>query len=117
MLKSVIVWKDNIPRVETRDVFPVQQINTVTQAILAEPYNDPLEIYPEYKGMSKGEVVLRQLINRAMDGEDIATRELLDRLLGKPKIQVETKRLDLTYQDYLDELERNSKSPSSTLAE
>lgn len=109
MKQAVIVWKNNIPTTETRDVFPITQIKNVAQTILAEPYYDPLEIYPEYKGMSKGEVVLRQLIQRAMDGEDTATRELLDRLVGKPKLQVETKRLELTYQDYLDELDRTTK--------
>ncbi len=109
MKQAVIVWENNVPRLEGRDSFPVQQIKTVAQAILAEPFEDPLGIFPEYVGMSKGEVVLRQLIRRATNGGEFATRELLDRLLGKPKMQLETKRLDLTYQDYLDELERNSK--------
>jgi len=116
MKQAVIVWENNVPRLEGRDSFPVQQIKTVAQAILAEPFEDPLELWPEYVGMSKGEVVLRQLIHRATLGEETATRELLDRLIGKPKMQVETKRLNMSYQDFLDEIDRqtNNLSPTPT---
>jgi len=117
MQKAVIVWKDNIPTVESHEIFPSGQLMAVTETILAEPYNDPLELFPQYKGMSNGEVVLRQLIGRATLGCKDATKELLDRLVGKPKQQIETKKLSMTYADYLDAIDRNTIDASQTPTE
>jgi len=108
MKKAVIVWKDNIPTVTDQEIFPTGQLTAVTEKILAEPYEDPLGIFPEFKGMSKGEVVLRQLISRATLGDKDATKELLDRMVGRPKQQIESKRLTMSYQDYLDGIDRGT---------
>ena len=108
MQKSVIVWKDNLPTVESREIFPTENLKLITETILAEPYDDPLGIFPKYKGMSNGEVVLRQLIRRATLGCKDATKELLDRIVGKPKQTIESKRLTMTYQDYLDGLDKQT---------
>jgi len=108
MKQAVIVWENNVPRCVDRDVFPATEIKSVTEAILAEPFYDPLGIWPEYEGMSKGEVVLRQLIHAATRGDRDATKELLDRLVGRPKQQIESKRLTMSYQDYLDGLDGNT---------
>lgn len=117
MKRSVIVWKDNLPVVEARETFPVSELKAITESIMAEPFEDPLGIFPEYVGLSKGEVVMRQLIDRAALGSKDAIKELLDRVVGKPKQQIETKKLSLTYQDYLDELERNANGVPPTASE
>ncbi len=114
MKQAVIRWEGNIPVTESRDVFPVAELKNVTEAILAEPFEDPLGIWPEYIGLSKGEVVLRQLIGRATCGDKDATKELLDRLVGRPKQQIESKKLSMTYQEYLDGIDRETVNVSST---
>jgi hypothetical protein len=108
MKQSVIVWKNNLPVVESREVFPTHDLKTITESIMAEPYDDPLGIFPQYAGMSNGEVILRQLIGRAALGCKDATKELFDRLVGKPKQQIESKKMTMTYQDYLDGLDRET---------
>ncbi len=108
MKKAVIVWKDNIPSVESREIFPTGQLTAVTETILAEPFEDSLGLWPQYNGLSKGEVVIRQLIDKACLGGKDATKELLDRLVGKPKQQIESKKLTMSYQDYLDAIDRNT---------
>ena len=117
MKRSVVVWKGNSPVVESVEVFPIAQITDVTEAIMAEPFDDPLGFFPQFEGMSKGEVMLRRLVDRATFGDKDATKELLDRLLGKPKQQVETKKLTMSYQDYLDELDRKPIDVPSTPSE
>ena len=108
MNQSVIVWKNNLPVVESREYFPTHEIKSVTESIMAEPFDDPLGIFPEFVGCSYGEVILRQLVRRAALGCKDATKELLDRLVGRPKQTVESKKLSLTYQDYLNELNRTT---------
>ena len=83
----------------------VKIFRDLTETILAEPFEDAIGLYPQYKGISKGEVILRQLVNKAAYGDHTATKELLDRLLGKPKQQmVESKLLNINYIDFLDML-------------
>ena len=89
----------------TQDAIPYS-INWLKE--LTEPFKDPIGLWPEYVGMSKGEVVIRQLIDMACFGGKDATKELLDRLVGKPKQQIETKKLTMSYQDYLDAIDRNT---------
>jgi hypothetical protein len=55
--------------------------------------------------------VIRQLIQRACYHDKDATKELFDRLLGKPKQSIESKTLSLTYQDFLDSLNQTGKPP------
>ncbi len=83
-------------------------ITDLSLEILAEPFDDPMGLYPRFKDISKGEVILRQLIDKATYGDISATKELLDRLIGKPKQMLESKRLTMNYQDFLDALDEKS---------
>ena len=55
-----------------------------------------------------------RVARQAATGDQEAVKILLDRVLGKPKIQAEIKSLQMNYQDFLTEIERreNGKAPN-----
>lgn len=61
---------------------------------------------PRYEGMTKAEVMEHKLADLAASGDLDAIKEIHDRLNGKPKQQVESKNLNLSYEDYLEEIAR-----------
>lgn len=58
----------------------------------------------EFDGLTNAEVMFIKIARRAASGGDSAAENtLLDRMLGKPKQSVESKNLNLTYEDLLRE--------------
>lgn len=55
----------------------------------------------KYAGMTCAEVMMVRLAQRAADGNQAATSELLDRVLGRPKQTSEVKSVSMKYEDYL----------------
>ncbi len=106
-----IKWVDGKPTLEMIPILTKDSLKKLPELALSLPYErTPLEKeldhHPEYDGMSKGEVMFHKLASQAAEGDLPAIKEMLDRILGKPKQEVESKRLSLTYTDYLDELRR-----------
>ena len=57
----------------------------------------------EFDGLTNAEVMFIKIARRAASGDSAAENTLLDRMLGKPKQSVESKNLNLTYEDLLRE--------------
>lgn len=55
----------------------------------------------DYAGMTCAEVMMVRLAQRAADGNQSATSELLDRVLGRPKQTSEVKSVSMKYEDYM----------------
>jgi hypothetical protein len=61
---------------------------------------------PMYEGLTNAQVMMAKLVEQAAAGDQSATKELFDRVMGKPKQQVESVQMKLSYEDYLDELSK-----------
>lgn len=57
----------------------------------------------KFAGMTNVEAMMVRKAEKAANGDDGAANDLLDRVLGKPKQSVESKTLNLTYEDLLKE--------------
>lgn len=108
-----IDWEDGMPVLKYRNVIRKEAINELTRHALSQPYEgdwDPETqeyiIDPRFVGMTKAEVMEHKLVDKAAAGNVEAIREIKDRLMGKPKQQVESKNLNITYEDFLEELAR-----------
>lgn len=107
-------WEDGMPVVRYKNVVRKEAINELTRHALSQPYEgewDPVEkcfvIDPRFEGMTKAEVIEHRLVDKAAAGNVEAIKEIKDRLMGKPKQQVESKNLNISYEDYLTELARS----------
>ncbi|MCP4990969.1 MAG: hypothetical protein GY928_34460 [Colwellia sp.] len=63
-----------------------------------------LGIDPEFEGKSNAEVMNIRLARRAAGGCMDATKTILDRILGRPKQQIESLNISETYTQYLDRI-------------
>jgi hypothetical protein len=57
----------------------------------------------KFAGMTNAEVMMVRQAEKAANGDSGAANDILDRVLGKPKQSVESKNLNLTYEDMLKE--------------
>lgn len=108
-----IEFEDGMPVLKYRNVIRKEALNELTRHALSQPYEgewDPVaQEYvkdPRFEGMTKAEVMEHRLIDKAAAGNVEAIREIKDRLMGKPKQQVESKNLNISYEDFLAELAR-----------
>lgn len=108
-----IDWEDGMPVLKYRNVVKKEAMNELTRHAMSQPYEgewDPiLQDYikdPRFDGMTKAEVIEHKLIDKAAAGNIEAIKEIKDRLLGKAKQQVESKNLNIGYEDYLAGLAR-----------
>lgn len=106
--RRILVWKDGIPTVEIVAQQVKEVIPDVLVSALLEPFEDDLGIYPEYEGLTKLEVMAKNMATNAAHGGIDSANQMLDRILGKPKQSSESKNLNVTYQDFLNELERRN---------
>jgi len=119
MLNSIaylgrVHWHDGVPVPVQQAVINKQVLADQLVTMLSLPYkgkaiaNDlgQTEFIPDptYEGLTNAQVMLAKLVEGASAGSLEHTRELLDRLLGKPKQHVESVNMQLTYEDYLDQL-------------
>lgn len=108
-----IDWEDGMPILKYRNVVKKEAIEELTRHAMSQQYEgdwDPrLQCYiedPRFKGMTKAEVMRHKLIDKAAKGDIEAIKLIDERLLGKPKQSVESKNLNIGYEDYLMELAR-----------
>ena len=103
-----IVWINGVPTPSTAMVIPKESVSDIAMAALSLPYKNPdPETYPQlsqYDGMSNLEVALIMQAKNAANGGQDALALILDRAVGRPKQTIESKRLNLNYEDYLDSL-------------
>ena len=107
--ESFIVWKDGLPTVTYRRMLTPDTLGDLPVAALSLPYKRSgrdilLDIDTEFDGMTNAEVMNIRLARKAAGGSLDAAKILLDRILGRPKQQVETHTVSETYTQYLERL-------------
>lgn len=75
-------------------------------------YEHSLEL--EFQGMTNAEVMVIRQARAAAKGDPAATRDMLDRVLGKPKQSVESTSVVLSYEDVLREKARKAAASQSS---
>jgi hypothetical protein len=98
------------------------QIGDTAAAALSLPYEDPLNLEPQYKGLTNVEVAMTKVAKRAALNADLADVEmLLDRAIGRPKNTAENVNLNVngTYEDFLRSVAAKvtPSSPSPTIVD
>lgn len=110
-----IEWVDGRPMPRYAQPLNKQQMSELVTAALSTEYEgdidpetgEPCNFDSRYRGMTKAEVMALRLADRAAAGDNKATTEVLDRVLGKPKQSVETVGVKMTYHDFLEMLEKD----------
>lgn len=110
-VQRIIKWVDGKPVPTNIEILDKEAVADLPIAVISLPYErseDEKEfgIDEEFEGMTNGEVALIIQARRASRGDSKALEMLMDRIVGKPKQQIESKNLNLSYEDYLKELAR-----------
>jgi hypothetical protein len=103
-----IIWKDGMPCPAYAPPVTVQSVNKLLVTSLQLEY-EPLkntngEILPDeekHVGKSKLEVGMERAADRVSHGDQDTLEWAMDRVLGKPKQQVESLTISATYEDFL----------------
>ena len=104
---KLIRWENGVPIPCTKRIVKPENIQDIIQAAVSLPFtvdDDDYDLYPELYGLSYAEVAAIKLARNAAKGDTTAINALLDRMVGKPKQSIETKNLNMSYQDYLDKV-------------
>ena len=114
MTERYIDWEDGMPVLRYRNIVKKEALVELTRHAISQPYEGEwsgiLQCYiidPRFEGMTKAEVAEHKLADKAASGSIEATKEIKDRLIGKAKQQIESKNLNISYEDYLVELAKN----------
>lgn len=107
--QSFIDWKDGKPVVVYKEMLTKEVIADLPVATLSTPYQRTdkeifLNIDPEFENKTNAEVMHIRLARKAAGGSMEAIKILQDRILGKPKQEIETRKLTMSYADYLDQI-------------
>jgi len=99
--KKAIHWdKNGIPQPYTNWILPKSRIDDILLAALALPFSNP-DDDPELEGLTNIEAAAIQQAKKAAKGDLEATKFVIERLIGKPKQQIEQTTLTMTLKDYL----------------
>jgi hypothetical protein len=107
--ESFITWDNGIPIIGYREMLTKEVVADLPLAALSARYERSdleieLGINESFEGMTLAEVMHIRLARKAANGDMTAIKLLQDRILGKPKQQIESKKLTMTYADYLEEI-------------
>lgn len=105
-----IVWDGDVPRPKVARKLSRDTMNELARCSLSLPYqgiwDSESQRYvipdPLYVGKSVGEVLLLQMASDAINGNEKARTELLDRVMGKPKQSVDATVTTMTFNDFLE---------------
>jgi len=109
--RKIIEWINGVPIPKTERILNEGDVQAVVKAASSMTYtqeDDILGIYPELYGLSYVEAATIQLARQAANGDQKAIEMLLDRNIGKPKQTNENKNMNMTYQDFLDAISKQS---------
>ena len=114
--ESVIDWTEGTPIVKYKEMLTKEVISEMPVVALSMPYKRSEEevllgIDEEFEGKTNIEVANIRLAREAAGGDKEAYRMLLDRVLGKPKQEVKTTSVSVSYSEYLEKVtqEENEK--------
>lgn len=108
---ALFEWVEDLPRPRTSRTMQKEQLSMLHNAALGLPYrgvwNPATQSYvmddPAFAGATYGEVMVWKLVHKAaVDGDMPAIKEVLDRVLGKPKQALETKSMTMSYSEFLE---------------
>ena len=123
-VERYVKWVDGMPEVAYRNVIKKEALPELKRHALSQMYegewdsvNQCYEIDPRYVGMTKAEVIEHKKVDLACAGDLQAMKEIDDRLLGKPKQQVESKNLNVSYEDWLNEIARQEEGTNDGRSE
>ena len=108
-LDQKIVWEGGKPVAKYTKIIDKEAVADLPLAVIGLPYKrEPLEVElgidVEFEGMSNAEVMMLKMARSAANGNRADRRDLLDRILGKPKTSAEVKTVKVDYNDYLKDL-------------
>lgn len=126
--KRVIVWRDGVPVPESHPIIPKDGVEKLALTALSMPfepvplrenYEDDIEREKDrmryekeksFQGLTNAEVMMIRLAESAASGDLASAKELMDRILGRPKQQIESKSMHMSYSDYLSALAEEEKN-------
>lgn len=118
--ESFLIWDDEgKPSMGFKEMITKEVLEELPVAALSLPYKrSDKEIFlnedPEFEGKTNAEVMNIRLARKAAQGCMTAIKAIQDRVLGKPKQQIESRSITETYTQYL---ERIGKEDEDTLRE
>jgi hypothetical protein len=114
--RRMIAWgPDGLPIPVSTPLISKVQIEALASTALSLPFHDPLCLEPEFEGMTNVEVMMVKMARKAAGGDLAVASELLDRVLGRPKQSMESKSLNLSYEDFLNEIARKNTERGGTI--
>ncbi len=107
-VQTIIKWVEGKPVPTHIGIMNKEAVAELPITVLSLPYErtefeKEMGVDKEFEGLTNGEVALIIQARRASRGDSRALDMLMDRIVGKPKQQVESKNLNLTYEDWLKE--------------
>lgn len=113
-VEPYIVWENGIPKkkyklVMAKEDIQEMKIHAATQMYHGEwdPINQTYIVDPRYEGLSKIEVAQHKLMDKAAAGDIDALSKIEDRILGKPKQQVESLQISATLESFLEKVAKD----------
>lgn len=126
-MRVVEIGKDGCPYPLLREPVTARRLTTLLCAALSAPYECKRDsegnIYPDeqqYEGMTKAEVGALKAADGYANGDIDHTKFVHDRIIGKPKQQIESVNVAIGIKDYLaklkeiDEAEKNGTTYATT---
>ncbi len=110
--KKLLKFVDGVPVPYTDMVLPKNQLDNVLLAAMSLPYTGtycPIQkdmvLEEEYCGLTNIEVAAIKTAKKAASGQTEDLRFVMERLLGKPKQQVENTNVNVSLAEYLKALD------------
>lgn len=96
----------NAPLAGRKSTLSRKDLKLIVNSLLNMPYEATLEKEPEFKGLTYQEVmIIRQLKRAAVDGDQAAFKEIMDRAHGKPTQFIDETHRDETLADFLENMD------------
>ena len=104
-VSSYLEWVDGMPIPKFAPSATKGSTTALIAAAASVPFTAPSERTADrFANMTVLEVAAIRLMEAAADGDTTATREVFDRILGKPKQETQNVSVNATYQDYLQQI-------------
>ena len=100
-----ILWENGLPKVIGVPMKFGNRAEASLRSLMREALDLPYDGNEEkYRGLSKGEALIIQLVEDASTGDAGARREVLDRVLGKPQQNIKSLSIKGSIESFLAEL-------------
>ncbi len=105
----VIGWKNGLPEITYKEMLSKEIIADLPLVAISMPYKRSdeevlLGIDTDLEGLTIAEVMNIRMARKAANGDKEAFKLIQDRVLGRPKQQIESTKISMSYSDYLDSI-------------